>query len=133
MKQYLPIIKDSPVYPVIYDSNGVVLSMPPIINGDHSKITLNTKNVFIECTGTDLTKTKVVLDTLVTMFSVYSSEPFSIEAGEVIQSDGTTIVSYPTLEYRSEMITRGKVNNLIGINATTQEIAALLSRMCLGK
>ena len=132
MKQYLPIIKDSPVYPVIYDSNGVVLSMPPIINGDHSKITLNTKNVFIECTGTDLTKTKVVLDTLVTMFSVYSSEPFSIEAGDVVQSDGATIVSYPTLEYRSEMITRGKVNNLIGINATTQEIAGLLSRMCLG-
>lgn len=30
--------------------------MPPIINGDHSKITLNTKNVFIECTATDLTK-----------------------------------------------------------------------------
>ena len=85
MKQYLHIIKDSPVYPIIYDSNGVVLSMPPIINGDHSKITLNTKNVFIECTGTDLTKTKVVLDTLVTMFSVYSSEPFSIEAGDVIQ------------------------------------------------
>ena len=85
MKQYLHIIKDSPVYPIIYDSNDVVLSMPPIINGDHSKITLNTKNVFIECTGTDLTKTKVVLDTLVTMFSVYSSEPFSIEAGDVIQ------------------------------------------------
>merc|ERR1711963_1203663 len=73
LKAYLPIIKDSPVYPVIYDSNGVVLSMPPIINGDHSKITLNTKNIFIECTGTDITKTKIVLDTLVAMFSVYCS------------------------------------------------------------
>jgi phenylalanyl-tRNA synthetase beta chain len=30
--------------------------MPPIINGEHSKITLDTKNVFIECTATDLTK-----------------------------------------------------------------------------
>lgn len=56
LKQYLPIIKDSPVYPIIYDSNGVVLSLPPIINGDHSKITLDTKNIFIECTATDLTK-----------------------------------------------------------------------------
>ena len=55
------------MYPVIYDSNDVVLSMPPIINGNHSKITLDTKNVFIECTGTDLTKTKIVLDTIVTM------------------------------------------------------------------
>lgn len=56
LKQYLHIIKDSPVYPVIYDSKGTVLSMPPIINGDHSKITLKTKNIFIECTATDLTK-----------------------------------------------------------------------------
>ena len=56
LKSYLHIIKDSPAYPVIYDANGVVLSMPPIINGDHSKITLSTKNVFIECTATDLTK-----------------------------------------------------------------------------
>jgi phenylalanyl-tRNA synthetase beta chain len=56
LKQYLHIIKDSPVYPVIYDKNGVVLSMPPIINGNHSRITLNTRNVFIECTALDLTK-----------------------------------------------------------------------------
>ena len=33
LKAYLPIIQDKPVYPVIYDKNGVVLSMPPIING----------------------------------------------------------------------------------------------------
>jgi len=130
LKQYLHIIKDSPVYPVIYDSNDIVLSMPPIINGDHSKITLNTRNVFIECTGTDLTKTKVVLDTLVTMFSVYCAEPFSIEAAEVIQADGTS-TSYPTLEYRTETITRKKVNNLVGIDASSQQIAKLLSKMCL--
>jgi hypothetical protein len=67
LKAYLPIIKDSSVYPVIYDSNGVVLSMPPIINGDHSKISLNTKNVFIEATATDLTKAKIVLDILVSL------------------------------------------------------------------
>lgn len=56
MKQYLSIIKDSSVYPVITDSNGTVLSMPPIINGYHSRITLATKNIFIECTATDLKK-----------------------------------------------------------------------------
>lgn len=33
LKAYVPIILDKPVYPVIYDKNGVVLSMPPIING----------------------------------------------------------------------------------------------------
>ena len=121
MKQYLHIIKDSPVYPVIYDANGVVLSMPPIINGDHSKISLKTKNVFIECTGTDLTKTKIVLDTLVSMFSVYCSEPFSIESAEVIQPDGSKI-TYPTLEYRQEVITKDKVNSLVGFNSSSSTI-----------
>ena len=33
LKPYLHIIRDKPVYPVIYDKNRVVLSMPPIING----------------------------------------------------------------------------------------------------
>lgn len=56
LKAFLPIIQDSPVYPVIYDADGTVLSLPPIINGHHSRITLDTKNVFIECTATDLTK-----------------------------------------------------------------------------
>jgi len=79
LKSYLPIIKDSPVYPVIYDANNVVLSLPPIINGEHSKITLNTKNIFFEVTATDLTKASIVLDTLVTMFSQYCDKPFTVE------------------------------------------------------
>merc|ERR1712100_350043 len=84
LKAYLPIIRDSPVYPVIYDSNRVVLSLPPIINGEHSKIRLETKDVFIECTATDLTKANVVLNTMVAMFGEYCAKPFVIEPVEVI-------------------------------------------------
>jgi phenylalanyl-tRNA synthetase beta chain len=94
LKQYLHIIRDSPVYPVIYDANRVVLSMPPIINGDHSKITLDTKNVFIECTATDLTKAKIVLDMCITMFSEYCDQPFTVENAIVNHVDGTKAV-YP--------------------------------------
>ena len=60
LRHYLPIIRDKPVYPIIFDKNRVVLSMPPIINGDHTKITLNTKNVFIDITALDLNKVPVV-------------------------------------------------------------------------
>lgn len=38
LKKFLHIIKDSLVYPVIYDSKGTVLSLPPIINGAHSAV-----------------------------------------------------------------------------------------------
>ncbi len=44
--------------------------------GDHTKITLGTTNIFIECTGTDLKKLEIVLDTLVTTFSQYCSTPY---------------------------------------------------------
>jgi phenylalanyl-tRNA synthetase beta chain len=39
LADYLPLIEDSPVYPVILDKNEVVCSLPPIINGEHSKMT----------------------------------------------------------------------------------------------
>lgn len=114
LKTYLPIIRDSPVYPVIYDANGVVLSLPPIINGDHSKISVNTKNIFIECTATDLTKAKIVLDTIVTLFSQHCSEPFKVEAVEVTNADGS-VFKYPELAYRTEKVFVDKINKYIGI------------------
>ena len=132
LKQYLHIIRDSPVYPVIRDSKGVVLSMPPIINGDHSKISLKTKNIFIECTGTDLTKTKVVLDTLVTMFSQHCKVPFRVERAIVEDRNRNNVtLSYPELRYRTEVVEREKVCGLVGVTLTAAEIAKLLSKMCL--
>ncbi|XP_075154242.1 phenylalanine--tRNA ligase beta subunit [Haematobia irritans] len=130
LKQYLPIIRDSPVYPVIYDANGVVLSLPPIINGDHSKISVNTKNVFIECTATDLTKAKVVLDTIVCMFSSHCKDKFTVEPCDVIQPDGTT-VTYPELAVREEIISAKKANTAIGISESPEKICDMLTRMYL--
>jgi len=61
LKKFLHIIEDFPKYPVFYDQNRQVLSLPPIINSDTTKINIDTKNVFIEVTGTELIKCKVVL------------------------------------------------------------------------
>lgn len=130
LKQYLHIIKDSPVYPVITDKKGVVLSLPPIINGDHSKITLDTKNVFIEVTATDLTKANIVLDTLVCMFSQYCKNEYTAEYCEVIYPDGACHL-YPQLLYRKENILVDKVNQIIGINEKGEHIEQLLSKMSL--
>ncbi|KAM4565654.1 phenylalanine--tRNA ligase beta subunit [Odontesthes bonariensis] len=130
LRHYLHIIEDKPVYPIIYDSNGIVLSMPPIINGDHSKISLQTKNVFIECTATDLTKAKIVLDMMVTMFCEYCSQPFTVEEAEVVYPDGKTCI-YPELAYRNEKLSSEFINRKVGINESTERIAQLLTRMCL--
>ena len=54
--------------------------MPPIINSDHSKITLNTRNVWIDVTATDLTKLGIVINIITTMFSEYCEEPYTYVA-----------------------------------------------------
>lgn len=77
LSRYLHIIRDSPVYPIIYDSTQQVLSMPPIINSQHTKITLDTKNVFIDLTATDQTKLSIVTNIMVTMFAQYTKEPLT--------------------------------------------------------
>ena len=81
MKKFLPILDGHEKYPVFYDKNRQVLSLPPIINSQTTKITLNTKNVFIEITGTDLMKCKICLAVLAAQFSEYcgGDSKFTIE------------------------------------------------------
>jgi phenylalanyl-tRNA synthetase beta chain len=76
------------VYPIIFDAKRTVLSLPPLINGEHSKIGLATRNVFIECTATDLTKAHLVLNTVVAMFSEYCDARFTVEPVQVRQAPG---------------------------------------------
>lgn len=130
LKKFLPIIKDKPRYPVITDGKGVVLSLPPIINGDHSKITLNTRNVFIECTATDLTKAKIVLNTMVTMFGGYCKRPFEVEEVEVIYPDNTSHF-YPDLSTHEISASVTYVQNAIGVKIEAEKMANLAQRMCL--
>jgi len=130
LKAFLPIIKDSPLHPVIYDSKGVVLSLPPIINSEHSKIRLDTKNIFFDVTATDLTKASIVLDTLVTMFSQYCDQPFTVEPVQTLLPDGE-VLTYPKLAVRTETISSTKANAMIGTELSTERVAELLTKMCL--
>ncbi|RYP61630.1 hypothetical protein DL769_007628 [Monosporascus sp. CRB-8-3] len=130
--RYLHIIRDKPVYPVIKDANGVVCSLPPIINGDHSKITLDCKNVFIECTATDLTKVEIVLNMMVTMFSVYCEEPFTVEPVKVVSDhNGQTRIT-PNLLPRTTSVEIDYLNDCLGLSESRESICRLLSKMALG-
>ncbi|GAU18999.1 hypothetical protein TSUD_193370, partial [Trifolium subterraneum] len=130
LKKFLHIIEDSPVYPVIYDSKRTVLSLPPIINGAHSAITLETKNVFIECTATDLTKAKVVLNTMVTAFAEYCENKFVIEPVEVISSDGKSHI-YPDLSIYNMEVDLSYITGQIGVSLEAEEVTKFLYRMQL--
>ncbi len=112
MKNYVPIIEQFEEVPVICDSTGNVLSLPPIINSEYSKLELTTKNVFIEITGTDLQKCKHALNVILSAFSFYSKDKFSFEQvnindydlGEFVTPSNDLFSDYKcTLEYLSNV------------------------------
>lgn len=65
-KEFSHLLKNFGKYPVITDKNGKVLSMPPIINSELTKVTEKTKNLFIEITGTDSKAVNQALNMIVT-------------------------------------------------------------------
>ncbi|KAJ2629761.1 phenylalanine--tRNA ligase subunit beta [Coemansia sp. RSA 1290] len=130
IKHFLHIIEDSPVYPVVYDANRTVMSLPPLINSDHSKISLDTKNIFIEITATDMTKVNMVLNILVTMFSQHCKEPFTVEPVEVVYPDGKSFV-YPDFETKTITTSASYLNGIVGIDKSNSEIVELLHKMSL--
>ena len=61
------------------------------------QITLQTRDVFIECTATDLAKARVVLNTLVAMFSEHCARPFEVEPVEVVDAFGESHGARPRI------------------------------------
>jgi phenylalanyl-tRNA synthetase beta chain len=142
IKPYVDIIASSPVFPVIYDAKRTVLSLPPIINGEHSKISLATRNVLVECTATDLTKANIVLNTVVAMFSEYCAAPFEVEGVRVEYEQpvraGTgggdaTVSAYvsPDLRTRTAEANAAELRSIIGAPISPEQAASLCSRMML--
>ncbi|PWZ01133.1 putative FRS1-phenylalanyl-tRNA synthetase, beta subunit, cytosolic [Testicularia cyperi] len=128
LSRYLHIIRDSPVYPIIYDSQRRVLSMPPIINSNHSKITLETKNVFIDTTAIDETKLAIVINIIVAMFSEYCAEPFTVEPVKVIYPDGTEKIT-PDLANTRFPASVDYINRCTGLGLKPEEMITYLQKM----
>ena len=100
LSKYLYLLDGFEKYPVMMDSNNVIMSLPPIINSQHTKMTLNTHNVFIDITGLDFTKCEIVLNTLVAMFSVYCKDQFTVEEVKVVNKKNNESKIYPDLKPR---------------------------------
>lgn len=127
--RYLYIIRDSPVYPVILDANRRVCSLPPIINSNLSKITLDTKNVFIEVTATDRTKVEIVTNILVAMFSQYCDDPFTVEPVKIISSHNNESRQAPNMTPRSTTAEVSYINSCCGLQLSASEICTMLDKM----
>lgn len=104
--------------------------MPPIINSEHTKITLDTKNIFIDTTATDQTKLGIVINMVVTMFSQYTTpEPFVVEPVRVVyEADGRQVIT-PDLSTRPITVDADYINKFTALKLSPQQVCDLLCKM----
>jgi phenylalanyl-tRNA synthetase beta chain len=128
--KYLYLLDGHDKYPVMVDSKNVIMSLPPIINSQHTKMTLNTHNVFIDITGLDKTKCEIVLNTLVAMFSVYCKDPFTVEEIKVVNQKDKEEKIYPDLKPRVFKADVDYLKTISGIHdIETEQILKCLKKM----
>ena len=128
--KYLYLLEGKEKYPVMMDSNGVIMSLPPIINSQHTKMTLNTHNVLLDITGIDYTKCEIVLNTLIAMFSVYCKNPFTVEEIKVVNEETGEGKIYPNLNPRKFKVDINYLKTITGIyDILPEKIIKLLEKM----
>jgi phenylalanyl-tRNA synthetase beta chain len=126
--EYGHIVKKNPLYPMLYDSQGKVLSFPPIINSnDLGKITEDSRNLLVEVTGT-LHKTVLNTLNLVTLALIdrggkaYSA---TIHYPKGAQYTENTVIT-PDFSNRRFELSVEETNRLLGLKLSTKEITDLL-------
>jgi phenylalanyl-tRNA synthetase beta chain len=122
-KMYSHIVQDFPHFPLIIDDLGRVLSFPPIINGELTRVTTETRNMLLDTTGTDERAVRTAVNIICTAMA---------EAGGTIESVEIEGVRWPDLGPVIRYVQTEECNRLLGTGLTPDEMAVLLQRMRYG-
>ncbi|MEE8132645.1 MAG: phenylalanine--tRNA ligase subunit beta [Nitrososphaerales archaeon] len=122
-KQYGSILDGQKRYPIIKDRDGNILSFPPIINSELTKVTEKTKNLFIDITATDM---KAAEDTLAILAITLYDAGFKIQTVKIIY--GGKKIETPSMKDTIKKLRPAYVNKLLGLNLNTNEMVKCLGR-----
>ncbi len=121
-KDYAHLIEDFDKYPLILDKDDNVLSMPPIINGELTKLKEDTHNIIVDVTGTDERAVNQALNIICSSFAEVGGQ---IKSMEVRYEDKT--IKTPDLTPQEMNVHVDTANELIGgTDLTAQDIHDLL-------
>ena len=132
--EYGHIVKKNPLYPMLFDCEGKVLSFPPIINSnDLGKITEESRNLLVEVTGT---LHKNVLNTLnlVTLALIdRGGKAYSATVHYPQKSNYTEdTVFTPNFDNKPFELSVEDTNRLLGLKLNATEMGDLLLTAGLG-
>jgi phenylalanyl-tRNA synthetase beta chain len=118
------ILKGFSKYPLIVDREGEVLSFPPVINGEATRVSTDTRNLFLDITATDL---KAAEDVLAVLLAALSDQGGRLESVEVSNPEGVIMVT-PNLASGKIKVNQSYINRLLGLNLSHEEFTEYLGR-----
>jgi phenylalanyl-tRNA synthetase beta chain len=122
---YADLLADLKRYPVLVDSKNQVLSMPPIINSDETKLKQGTTRVFIDVTGISRAAVAKSLDTLVCSLVEIGG---SVETVTIVDSDGKKQTT-PDLAPRTAEVDLAEAVRWLGLPLRNETLTEALRKM----
>src|SRR5436309_2380016 len=123
-REYAHLVASQPVFPIIMDAKGRVLSFPPVINGILTQLTPDTRNLFIDVTGTNL---EAVSGCLAILSTALAERGGRIQTVRTKYADRT--LETPDLAPRPHSIRLNRANELLGLSLKPGEAVDFLRRM----
>ena len=122
--EYASVLEGKEVYPIIVDRKGTVLSFPPVINGITTQLTPDTRNLFLDVTGTEFEAVSGVLNILSTALAERGGK---IQTVRTVYAERT--LETPDLKPISMAVELEHARALLGVDLTPKDAADLLRRM----
>jgi phenylalanyl-tRNA synthetase beta chain len=122
-KQYGQILSAFDRYPLIVDSTGLVLSLPPIINGQSTKVNDKCRNLFVEVTATDQ---KTAEDLLAILAITLYEAGFEIKTVSI--DSGKRKIETPQMKPRVISADIGYVDSILGLTLDAKQIITCLKK-----
>ena len=125
-KQYGHILSAFDRYPIIVDSAGTVLSFPPIINSQATKVNDRCRNLFVEVTATDR---ETAEDLLAIIAMTLYDAGFEIRTVRIVHS-GRKKKKNETPRMKPKVISAdlGYVNSILGLTLDTKQMITCLKK-----
>ncbi|AEH60319.1 phenylalanyl-tRNA synthetase, beta subunit [Methanosalsum zhilinae DSM 4017] len=125
--RFANILEEHSMYPLIVDVNDNVLSFPPIINGNLTRVTEDTTDLFIDVTGLS-DSVDTALNIVVTALAERGGK---IESVKIISPEATSRVT-PQLDPIIRKLKKEDIESIIGIRMSMDEIIHNLEKMRYG-
>ena len=123
--EYAHLLEGMDAYPLIVDANDDVLSFPPIINGEHTTVTHQTRDFFIDVTGWDERACEASMMLICLQLAQRGGKVQTVELTTCTGEKRTV----PNGEAQRHLIPEELVQSLLGRSFTDEELHHAINRM----